>query len=392
MDLKAFLLSLIVIYVAARVMGEVAVRLGQSAVLGELVAGILLGGSVSGLIEPTDVLKLLGEVGVILLLFEVGLESDLQSFLKVGWSAGLVAVIGVVTPFLLGGGVALAVGLSTLQAVFIGATLTATSVAISARTLSDLGRLQTRESNIILGAAVLDDILGLVILSVVLDLALSGTVSWVEAGRAGVLAIVFLGVAVLAGIRYAHLFSGLVRRMRTREQVVAAAMIFALVLGYAASLLRIAPLVGAFAAGLVLARTEHQAKIREKIRPVTDVFAPIFFVLTGAALDVALFNPVEPRNHPVLILAVLLLAAAVIGKLLAGLGAPTRTNRWAVGVGMLPRGEVGLIFGGAGLAHGIIDHRQYGAILLVVVLTTLVAPVGLKLLFGGSGASRDKSP
>lgn len=391
MELKTFLLSLILIYVAARVMGEVAVRLGQSAVLGELVAGILLGGSVFGLIEPSEPLKLLGEVGVILLLFEVGLESDLQSFLKVGWSAGLVAVIGVVTPFVLGGGVAVALGLSTLQAVFIGATLTATSVAITARALSDLGRLGTRESNVILGAAVLDDILGLVILSIVIDLAVSGAVSWPAAGRAGVLAILFLGVAVLAGIRYAHLFSGLVSRMRTREQVVAAAMMFALVLGYAALLLRIAPLVGAFAAGLVLARTEHQANIREKIRPVTDVFAPIFFVLTGVALDVALLDPVEPRNHPVLLLAALLLAAAVIGKLASGLGAPRRSNRWAVGVGMLPRGEVGLIFGGVGLAYGIIDHGQYGAILLVVVLTTLVAPVALKPLFRRPKASRNES-
>jgi Kef-type K+ transport system membrane component KefB len=381
MDLKAFLFSLIVIYVAARVMGEVAVRLGQSAVLGELVAGILLGGSVLGLIEPTETLKLLGEVGVILLLFEVGLESDLQSFLKVGWSAGLVAVVGVVTPFLLGGGVALALGLSTLQAVFIGATLTATSVAITARVLTDLGRLGTPESNIILGAAVLDDILGLVVLSVVIGLAESGSVSWAAVGRAGGLSILLLGAAAAAGIRYAHLFSTLVRRMQTREQVIGAAMIFALLLAYGADRVQLAPLIGAFAAGLVLARTEHQARIQDKIKPVTDVFAPIFFVLTGAAVDLWVFNPLDPANYGVLALAGWLLVVAVAGKLLAGVGVLGRTaNRWTVGIGMLPRGEVGLIFAGVGLAHGIIDRGQYGAILVVVTMTTLVSPIALRLM------------
>lgn len=380
MSLQEFLWSLIVIYIAARAMGELAIRVGQPAVLGELLAGVLVGSSVLGLVEPTETLKLLGEIGVILLLFEVGLESDLQSFLKVGWSAALVAAIGVVTPFVLGYGLAMALDLSRLQAVFIGATLTATSVAITARVLSDLGRLQSAEGNIILGAAVLDDILGLVVLSVVVGLAESGTVSWWEIGRTGGMAILFLGLAVAVGIRYAHLLSGLLNRMRTRGHVVAGALIFALLLGYVAEALHVAPLVGAFAAGLVLARTEHQANLEDKIKPVTDVFVPIFFVLTGAAVDVAYFNPADPRNHPVLVLALWLLVVATIGKLAAGLGALGRTSRWAVGVGMLPRGEVGLIFAGVGLGRGIIDQGQYGAILVVVVLTTLASPILLKLI------------
>ncbi|TKB80652.1 MAG: cation:proton antiporter, partial [Nitrospira sp.] len=182
MAFHTFILHLAIIYLAARLMGEVAVRLRQSPVLGELLAGVLVGGSVLGWIEQTEVLKLLGDVGVMLLLFEVGLESDLQSFLKVGWSATWVAVIGVITPFALGYGVAVLLHLSPLQAIFLGATLTATSVAITARVFQEMGRLDSPEGQMILGAAVLDDILGLVILSVVVAMAESGTVSWWRVG------------------------------------------------------------------------------------------------------------------------------------------------------------------------------------------------------------------
>ena len=377
MELQAFLFSLITIYVGARLLGELANRFGQSAVLGELLAGVLLGGSVLGWVEETETLKLLGEVGVMLLLFEVGLESDLQAFLRVGRAAFVVAVIGVVLPFILGYGLAVALQMTQLQAVFIGATLTATSVAISARVLFDLGKLKTPEGNIILGAAVLDDILGLVMLSVIVGLAQSGAVSWLEIGRITGLAFLFLGTAIFAGIRYAHWFSKLVNRMHTRGRLIVAAMTFALLLGYAAELMHIAPLVGAFAAGLVLARTEHQARIEEKIKPVADVFVPIFFVLVGTAVNLSYFNPFNPANWPILLLAGGLLLVGVIGKLAAGLGAlGQQVNPWVVGVGMLPRGEVGLIFAGVGLSHQIIRDGEYGAILVVVVLRSEERRVG----------------
>lgn len=382
MELKDFLWSLITIYVCARVLGELAVRIGQSAVLGELLAGVLIGGSVLGWVEETETLKLLGQIGVMLLLFEIGLESDLQSFLKVGRSAALVAAIGVVVPFALGYALALALHLTQLQAIFIGATLTATSVAISARGLSDLGKLRTREGNIILGAAVLDDILGLVTLSVIIGLATAGTVSWLEAGRTAGLALLFLGVAIAVGIRYAHLFTRLVNQMSTRGALVIAALSFALLFGYLAELMQIAPLVGAFAAGLVLARSEHRAHIETTIKPVADVFVPIFFVLIGAAVDLHHFNPFNEQNWPVLLLAGGLTLAALIGKLVAGLGvAGAQANRWVIGVGMLPRGEVGLIFAGMGLAHRVLDDAQYGAILFVVVVTTFLSPILLKRAF-----------
>ncbi len=382
MELKAFLWSLIVIYITARVMGELAVRFGQSSVLGELLAGVLVGGSLLGWVEETETLKLLGEVGVMLLLFEVGLESDLQAFLKVGRSAVVVATIGVVAPFVLGYGLAVAMHMTRLQAIFVGATLTATSVAISARVLFDLGKLKTQEGNIILGAAVLDDILGLVTLSVIVGLAESGTVSWLEVSRTAGLAFLFLGVAIVVGIRYAHLFSRLVNQMKTRGRLIVAAVTFALLLGYLAELMHIAPIVGAFAAGLVLARTEHQSHIEETIKPVADVFVPIFFVLVGVAVELSYFNPFNAENWPLLLLAGGLTLSAFIGKLVAGLGAlGEQVNHWAVGVGMLPRGEVGLIFAGVGLSHGIVEEGAYGAILVVVALTTLVSPILFKLLF-----------
>jgi Kef-type K+ transport system membrane component KefB len=381
MTLHEFLVSLIILYVSARVFGELAARLGQSAVLGELLAGVLVGGSVLGWVEPTPTLTLLGDIGVMLLLFEIGLESDLQTFLKVGRSAAAVAVIGVVLPFALGYGAALALGMTSLQALFIGATLTATSVAISVRTLDDLGRLKSQEGNIILGAAVLDDILGLVILSVVVGFVQTGSVSWLAAGRAAGLATAFLVGAVILGSRYAHWFGSLVNRMQQRGSVIVSAVTFALALGYAGTLVHLAPLIGAFAAGLILARTEQRTHLGETIKPVADIFVPIFFVLVGAAVDLRRLNPFDRQNWTILLLAGALTVVAVLGKLAAGMGAGRGINRWAVGIGMLPRGEVGLIFAGVGLSAAVISTAEYGAILAVVALTTLLSPLLLKRCF-----------
>ena len=382
MAFHTFILHLAIIYIAARVMGEVAVRLGQSAVLGELSAGVLVGGSVLGWIEQTEVLTLMGQVGVMLLLFEVGLESDLESFLKVGWSATWVALIGVVTPFALGYGAAILLHLSHLQAIFLGATLTATSVAITARVFQEMGRLDSDEGQIILGAAVLDDILGLVILSVVVALAESGSVSWLRVGGTAGAAVFFLVAAVLVGFRYAHLFTRVVDNMKTRGRLIIAATTFALLAGYAAESVGVAAIVGAFAAGLILERTENQARIHEQLRPVADIFVPIFFVMVGVAVDLSQLNPFNAANWPVLGLAGALALAGIVGKLVSGWGARgSGINRLAIGVGMLPRGEVGLIFAGVGLSHHVIAPGEYSALLLVIVLTTFLAPILLKRVY-----------
>jgi Kef-type K+ transport system membrane component KefB len=382
MELKQFLLSLITIYISARVMGELAVRLGQPAVLGELVAGVLLGASVLGVVQEAEPLKLFGEIGIIVLLFEVGLESDLQAFLNVGWSVVAVATIGVLAPFLLGYWLAVGLQIPPAQAAFIGAALTPTSVAIPARVLHDLGKLHTHAGRIILGAAVLDDVLALVVLSVCIGLTESSQVSGIEIGRTAGLAVLFLGLAVVIGVRYAHLIAKLINRMQTRGGLLITAMTFALMLGYGAEVLRLSPLLGALAAGLILARTEPQARITEQIKPVADIFVPVFFVLVGVAMDLSYFNPFNPQNGTVLLLAGGLTVAAVVGKLACGLGVMGQNmNRWGIGAGMVPRGEFVLIFASLGLSHRIIPEDEYGAILVVVVVTTLLAPLMLKPLF-----------
>ncbi len=379
MTLHEFLLSLIILYACARLFGEVAVRLGQSAVLGDLLAGVVIGGNVLGWVEPTLTLKLMGDIGVMLLLFEIGLESDPHTFLRVWKSSIGVAVIGVLAPFALGYALAVATGLGTLQAVFIGATLMATSVAISVRVLDDFGKLHTTEGKIILGAAVIDDILVLLALSVIISLADRGAVSGLDVVKASAPALLFLCVAIVVGIRYVHLFSRLVNIMSTRGSLVIMAMTFALFLGESAELVGLAPIIGAFAAGLVLARAEHQAHIAERIKPVADVFVPIFFVLVGAAVELRLLNPLDPQNWPVLLMTGGLILAAVVGKLLAGAGAAGEgVSRFTVGAGMVPRGEVALIIAATGLSHEVISQREYGAIIMMVAVLSLLAPMLLK--------------
>ncbi|MBM4120555.1 MAG: cation:proton antiporter [Nitrospira sp.] len=381
MDLPSLLLNLIAVYVSARLFGELAARLGQPAVLGELLAGVLVGGSLLGWVEATPTLKLLGDIGVLLLLFEVGLESDLAAFLKAGPSAGTVAVVGVFVPFGLTYALARALALPHFQALFLGATMTATSVAISVRTLADLGRLKSVDGAIILGAAVLDDILGMILLSVMLDLAAHGSVSWLGVAQTAGLACLLLGASVAVGVHYAHWFSRLLDRMQTRGSLVISSLLFALGLGYGAHLLHLAPLIGAFAAGLVLARTGHREQITTAIKPVADVFVPVFFVLIGAAVDLSRLNPFVLENWPSLALAGGLTGAAIAGKLAAGLGAwGPGVRRWIVGAGMVPGGEVVLIFAGAGLAQAVFSTAEYGAVVVSVTLTSLASPLLLKRL------------
>ena len=383
MEFASFLSSLLVIYIAARLCGELAARAGQSPVLGELLAGVLVGSSGFGWVEQTDVLKLLSEIGVLLLLFEVGLESDLASFLKVGASAALVAIIGIVTPFVLGYGLAILLHRSQLQALFIGATLTATSVAITARVLRDMGHLKSTAGYVILGAAVLDDILGLVILAGLVGVAESGTVSWGTIGWPAAMSVALLSGALFVGVRLSSILTGILHAMKTRGSLVIAATSFALAFAYLASRLSVAPLVGAFAAGLILARTEHHAHIREQIKPVVDVFSPIFFVMVGVTVQVATLSPLDPQSRSTLLLAGGLTLAAIIGKLLSGFGVlGEQVNRWAVGMGMVPRGEVGLIFASIGLSSHILGEGDYAALLMMVTVTTLLAPLLLTFVLG----------
>jgi Kef-type K+ transport system membrane component KefB len=393
-SIPSLFLALAAVLVAAKVLGELAERVGQPAVLGELVAGVLLGGSVLGIVPSSgpggEVLHVLAELGVVLLLFEIGLETDLREMFRVGPVSLAVATVGVVLPFLFGflywayaphaareGAVDL-----TTAAIFVGATLTATSVGITARVLSDLNRMNTPEARIIIGAAVIDDVLGLVILAVVSGLAAGTSLAPLGVLRIFAVAVGFLVVAVLVGRYVAPRLFDLVVRMRVRYVLLVVSMAFVLALAAVAALAGSALIIGAFAAGLILSGTNQFDTIEREVRPVASIFAPIFFVSVGASVNVRLLDPTQGASGLLGVAGVLTLLA-ILGKVAAGWAAPWgRFRRLVVGVGMIPRGEVGLIFADIGRRAGILNEAVFGAILLMVMATTFVAPPGLKLLFG----------
>jgi Kef-type K+ transport system membrane component KefB len=388
---------LIAILISAKVLGELAERRGQPAVLGELVAGVILGASVLGVIpaqgEMYDLVHVLAEIGVVILLFEIGLETDLKEMFRVGPTAARVALIGVFVPFLLGflywyyanpsigihpEGITFGV-----VAIFVGATLTATSVGITARVLSDLNRMHTPEARIIIGAAVIDDVLGIVILAVVSGMVGGAAIGVLSVGKILLFAVGFLVLAVVLGTRFAPAIFDFVDRMRTRGVLLVAAFCFALGIAALADLAGSAMIIGAFAAGLVLSSTNQFDAVVERIEPVADIFTPIFFVAVGAPVNVRLFIPGSADfDLGVLIVGLILTAIAIIGKLVAGLGVTRAdTSKLLVGVGMVPRGEVGLIFASIGLTAGILSSSVYSAILIMVILSTFIVPPALKVLF-----------
>ncbi len=387
MDVVRFFTVLAVMLLAAKIVGEALERLRQPAVLGELVAGILLGAGLLKVIptapgDPlTPVFQLLAEVGVVVLLFEIGLETDLKAMLRAGGDATAVATVGVVVPFVLGFAYwrTLAPVDPVSTAVFVGATLTATSVGITARVLRDLGALHNIEARLILGAAVIDDVMGLVILGVVSALAAGAAFSMAGALKTLAVAVAFLAAALWVGLRFAPGIFALVERLRVRGVLLVSAFAFLLLLCVLADRAGSALIIGAFAAGLILSETNQFALIEERIKPVADIFTPIFFLSIGAAVDLRLWNPFVAANRPTLAIGVVLLLIAVLGKLASGWAAPWRRyNRVAVGVGMAPRGEVGMIFAQIGLAAGVLSNQVFSALLFVVIATTLITPPLLK--------------
>ncbi len=387
---------LAIMLLVGKLSGEASERVGQPAVLGELLAGALLGGSLLGVIPTgaddalTPVIDILAEIGVVVLLFEIGLETDLRAMFRVGRGATSIAVVGVTLP--MAGGILFWLsplarhefGLVTvgMTGVFIGATLTATSVGITARVLHDLRAMHSLESRLIIGAAVIDDIIGLILLGLVSALAAGNAVNVLTVARSFAVAVGFLVVAVGAGLVIAPRVFDFVNRMRVRGVLLVAAFSFVLVIAALADTVGSAPIVGAFAAGLILSGTNQFELISQRIRPVADIFTPIFFLSIGAKFDVALLNPLQPENVPVLMMGVALFVIAIAGKIAAGWAVPWRRhNRLAVGVGMIPRGEVGLIFANMGLAMGVLSNELFGAVIIMVIGTTFVSPPLLKWAF-----------
>ncbi|MEI8250743.1 MAG: cation:proton antiporter [Synechococcus sp. ELA057] len=406
----------LVIFLAARSLAELMVRLSLPTILGELLAGVLIGisglhflvppdagvdlhplllqlvSSLSGVL-PDQVQQLYVEsfpglqqvslLGLYALLFLTGLESELDELVAVGVQATTVAFTGVVLPFALGSaGLILLFHAPPVLAIFAGAAMTATSIGITASVFGELGWLRRREGQIVIGAAVLDDILGIVILAVVVSLA-GG-----EALAAGPIlklvgaALVFVALALYLSRTAAPVFDWLLDRLKAPGEVVVAAFVVLSLSCFVSQAIGLEAALGAFAGGLILSRSRHTLAIQEAVKPLVSLFATVFFVLIGTGMDLSVLNPLDPLNRPGLLVAFFLLLVAIIGKVAAGWSYLSKepTDRLVVGLGMMPRGEVGLIFLGLGTQAQLLTPALEAAILLMVIGTTFLAPILLRLV------------
>ena len=418
MILAGVLLSLVFIYLASKLGGELSRLVDLPPVLGELVAGVVVGvsalhllvfpetGAVAGdsvvitilqkiaglnpesiqevFTAQSEVISVLAEIGVIILLFEIGLESDLRELQKVGSRAAIVAVVGVVAPFVAGtAGLILIFGMPTIPAVFAGAALTATSIGITSKVLSELGQLKSTEGQIIVGAAVIDDVLGIIVLAVVASLAKTGEVDVTNLIYLIISATAFLLGSIFLGKFFNKSFVAIAEKLQTRGKLVIPALIFAFSMAFLANAIHLEAILGAFAAGLVLDETDKRKELDQQVIPIADILVPIFFVSVGARVDLSVLNPTSADNRQGLVIAAFLVVVAIIGKIITGWAiiGQEKINRLAIGIGMIPRGEVGLVFAGIGAASGVLSKPLQAAIIIMVILTTFVAPPLLRFAF-----------
>ena len=418
----------LIIFVAARLLAELLVRLQLPTILGELVAGVLIGVSGLHLVVPPEtqglvsqgLLQLLGSLAdlpadvvrdlyaesfpnlqevanivLFALLFLTGLESELDELVAVGAQATTVAVAGVLLPFALG-----TLGLMTLfhvdviPAVFAGASMTATSIGITASVFGELKMLRSREGQIVIGAAVLDDILGIVILAVVVSLAGGGSLAIGPILKLVAAAVVFVVAAIGLSRSAAPAFDWLIDRLKAPGDVAVTSFVVLTACCFAATAIGLEAALGAFAAGLILSNSRHTHEIEQAVKPIVALFATIFFVLIGTGMDLSVLNPMDPANRAGLVVAAFLLLVAVAGKVASGWSFVSEqpTNRLVVGLGMMPRGEVGLIFLGLGTQAKLLTPALEAAILLMVIGTTFLAPVLLRLVVSGKSNGPDVDP
>jgi Kef-type K+ transport system membrane component KefB len=386
-----FLFELAVILITVKLMGHLSVRIGQPSVFGKLLVGIILGPSLLNIIHPNPLISELAEIGVILLMFLAGLETDLQEFKKNAFASTTVAIGGVVLPFIGGMVLALLFGFEATVAIYVGTLLVATSVSISVQTLRELGKLKTREGTTILGAAVLDDVLGIIVLSAVL-----GFTAGSSAGAGGLADLVFLIVkiaiffviAVLLGYYVLPPLLKFFQQFQVSQTLLAFAVIVALLFAYMGELFGVAGIVGSYVCGLMLSLTPHRDEMTHKVETFSyPFFVPLFFVNIGL---VANFREINPE---VIWFSILLAVVAILGKVFGcAIGAKvakfSTKSSFGIGAGMIARGEVGLIVAMIGIERGIINNDLFSAALIVVITSTLVTPPLIKLLMK-NGEERD---
>jgi Kef-type K+ transport system membrane component KefB len=418
----------LVIFLAARALAELMVRLQLPTILGELVAGVLIGASglhlilppethaqISGLLEqvvgslsgltPDQVgeiynetfpnLEAVARLGLYALLFLTGLESELDELVAVGVQATTVAVTGVVLPFAMGtAGLYYFFHVPLIPAIFAGAAMTATSIGITASVFGELKFLKTREGQTVIGAAVLDDILGIVILAVVVALAGGEGFAVAPILKLVTAAGVFVAAALFLSRTAAPAFDWVIDRLKAPGDVVVASFLVLTGCCFAAQAIGLEAALGAFAAGLILSGSRRTHEIQDTVKPLVALFATVFFVLIGTSMDLSVLNPFDPANREGLIVAAFLLTVAIAGKIAAGWSyvSKVKTNRLVVGLGMMPRGEVGLIFLGLGTQAAILTPPLEAAILLMVIGTTFLAPILLRVVLAGQTAEPELDP
>jgi Kef-type K+ transport system membrane component KefB len=371
------LLDLFLMFAGGKVLAEIFERIRQPAVVGELLAGVLLGPSLLALIHPSELTQGLAEIGAIFLLFMVGLETKPRDLLQVGWIAALVATVGVVVPFVLGFLYMRVIERSTVESVFVGAALVATSVGITARVLADAGVLSTRVARVILGAAVADDILGMIVLAIVSSLS-TGRINYLQLGIVTLEAMGFSILIVFFGSRMVGRFQTRVEQLRTRNSAFVLSIILCLGLSLASIYIGMAAIIGAFLAGLALADYSERWRLRENAHPIMEFLAPFFFVFLGVQV-----NPRAIYQPALLWIMAVVCVLAIVGKLVGcGLGALSLgfKNALRIGVGMVPRGEVGLIIAAVGLKLRTISPEIYTVVVAMSIVTTLFAPPVLRIL------------
>jgi Kef-type K+ transport system membrane component KefB len=378
-DHSNILLALFVMLAAAKMMAEIFERLKQPAVVGEILAGVIIGPSLLGWVQPSDLISILAEIGVIFLLFTVGLETKPQAIFQVGRRAVMVGVLGVILPFVAGYFIAIAWDGSFAEAMFIGAAMVATSVGITARVLGSMGLLDKETARIILGAAVIDDILGLIILSLVSAVS-QGSVSYAGLAKTAAAAILFTAFVALIGSKIMTRLAPSIERLHLSKPFFNLGLILCLGLSVASIYVGVAAIIGAFLAGMALAEaTEGNDKMHRLTSGITEFLVPFFLVNIGMQLNLAVF-----RDMSVVALALIITIAAVITKFVGcGLGAwgMTRREMAQVGVGMVPRGEVGIVVAQIGLGLGVISGHFFASVLFMAVATTLIAPPLIKIFY-----------
>lgn len=399
-DHGQILLVLFIILVAAKLMAEVFERLGQPAVVGEILAGVLIGSSVLNWVNPLGetgeltsmgtIIDALAEIGVIFLLFTVGLETRPSDIFKVGKQATVVAILGVIVPFLAGWGLlTLWPGHSWIEAIFLGAAMVATSVGITARVLSGMGLISTDAARIILAAAVIDDVIGLLVLAVVSSLA-SGSIDYTHIVITAALAIGFTVLMIIYGTRAVSILKSPINALRINHSLLMFALILCFGLAAVASKIGIAGIIGAFLAGVALSEATDGTELHHQSQSLTEFLTPFFLVNIGLKLDLSVFLSSE-----VIILSIIVTVLAVASKLI-GCALPVwssnRRRALQVGVGMVPRGEVGIVVAQIGLSLAAVGAGVYGVVLVMAVATTLIAPPLIKTAFKGEQIPDENSP